>query len=874
MQEETGKSNSTCKRRLSFARKCQMLAVLLGMLVGTSCSNDLLTGQPEELSNSIYERLQDDGHFSVLLQLIDDVGERATLSRTGSKTLFAADDEAFSRWFQTNSWGVRNYGQLSHAQKKLLLGSAMINNANLIDLLSNTFDTELQRGTCMRRPTAVSVLDSVTLLQPSQMPLTASWATYREDGTPLLLMEDGTTAPMILFLPDYLKKNNITSSDISILTNGQASSTSDVFVNSKMVVERDIACKNGYIHKVDGVVEPAPNMAQALRQHADMSLWASLVNRFSAPYPNAELTEEYDRLNNSEAKVYELRYYSNVSQGGRANTTTPDGEEVEAALAFDPGWNQYMYVNTMGYDMHRDAGVMLVPTNQALDEWWNSDGRALRDEYGSWENIPPLVLSKLLNVNMLTSFAETVPSKFPTIVNDAKVTMGISPEHVDSCFMCCNGMIYMLNRVFAPSAYSSVSFPALIHQNTLSVIYWAIDNLDFSPYLNSMDSRFSLFVPTNQAMLSYVDPATYGETQQTVLQFYYNDEEKRVKAHQLRCQIGDDGTIGEGQLLPADAPDDVVSNRLKDLLNMIIVVGDVEDGHTFYPTKGGSRLRVENAGQEGAMTISGGWQQEHGQKLKVETIYDMSKTGNGKTYVLDSQMPLGTQQSVYMTLRRHPEYSRFLDLMAGSDLLSSEMGTGTIYKCSNDKNNFNMTVFDNFNYTVYVPTNEAIDALHEQGLLPTWDDYNSQTEALWDGDAALAAKAREVIKSRITNFLRYHVQDNALYIGGTPMAADAEGQLPRFETALLNPANRRFFSVAVAADDDQLQVTDLLGNTRSVVKTSTDLYNNTCREYWFSGSDINKQIYSVSDAVVHLIDGPLFYDASQLKPWKEAVVNQ
>ena len=108
--------------------------------------------------------------------------------------------------------------------------------------------------------------------------------------------------------------------------------------------------------------------------------------------------------------------------------------------------------------MHYDAGAILVPKNEALDFWWNHDGKVLQDMYGSWENVPMKVLVKMLDVNLIRTFTETVPSKFKNIVdNTTKVSLGVEKSHVDSCFMACNGVVYLLNKVFTPASYSSVS---------------------------------------------------------------------------------------------------------------------------------------------------------------------------------------------------------------------------------------------------------------------------------------------------------------------------------------------------------------------------------------------------------------------------------
>ena len=65
----------------------------------------------------------------------------------------------------------------------------------------------------------------------------------------------------------------------------------------------------------------------------------------------------------------------------------------------------------------------------------------------------------------------------------------------------------------------------------------------------------------------------------------------------------------------------------------------------------------------------------------------------------------------------------------------------------------NMSLFDNYNYTVYVPTNAAIRKLISDGILPTWEDLEA-----YQGDS----HACEFIADRIHSFLRYHVQDNSI----------------------------------------------------------------------------------------------------------------
>ena len=850
------------------------MAAACGLLMGSfafqGCQDDILTGQPEWLGNSIYERLAEDGSYTTMLRLIDDLGQKEVLNHTGSKTLFAANDEAFQQWFSSNDWGVSRYEQLSLSQKKLLLNNSMVNNAYLVELLSNVSGNPPMEGRCMRRETATSIYDSVQIMKPSQMPNTPIWAKFKNNGKSIPILKDATAAPMIHFLPSFMMVNKITASDLEVLTNRQANDINEAWVNGKKIVERDITCKNGYIQKVNGVIESSPNMAEIVHQHSNMSRWATLMDRFCAPYYDATGTREYNRLYNNQDSVYTLRYYSSVSAGGNANATNPNGETIGTLLRFDPGWNHYMYPNTNDYTLNYDAGAMLVPTNEALEYWWNNEGKEFQEEYGVLDSLPDATLAKLLNVNMLPVFTESVPSKFDKILNDAKEEMGIKIEDVDSCFMGCNGVVYMVNRVFTPAEYSSVAYPALAHVSTMNIIYWAIDQLNFLPYLLSMDSRYSLILPSNEAMLWYIDPASYGAESDgmeapTVIQFYYDERraiDSRVQARRYNCTVDEYGNITLGDVASTSVPDAVISDCLKRLMDQLIIVGDIEDGHEYYKSKGGTLLRVTKD-PAGNIAFAGGWQIDHKNKSLSVNPEDIYTKKNGKSYIIDEQMPLTTEKSIYLTLREKPEFSEFLNLIDhdGADLLANKL-RNTYNAGLANQGNKNLRLLDNYNYTIYAPTNESIKKLIDDGLLPTWEDYENQTAEIWGSEEA-AKEAQDIIKDIIVSFVRYHIQDHAVAINMAPENGKYENS---FETMKRNLDTGRYFPLVVNNQGGQMWVRDVLGNTRNVVKTD-GLYNCICREYWFKGEANTSTTYMASDAVVHQIDGVLLYE--NLKPWKE-----
>jgi hypothetical protein len=194
--------------------------------------------------------------------------------------------------------------------------------------------------------------------------------------------------------------------------------------------------------------------------------------------------------------------------------------------------------------------------------------------------------------------------------------------------------------------------------------------------------------------------------------------------------------------------------------------------------------------------------------------------------------------------------------MEGSGLFESIHNLGT----GNENDNkacggTNVSLFNTYHYTIYVPSNEAIEQLQKEGKLSSWE----QVEA--DHEAGNIEKAT-ADSLNILNFLKYHIQDNALYIGAQKESGD-------FETSLINTQTKRFYMLKSALKDDSIEVVDATGATHRVNKstyvddsgTKKELYNIQAREYLYDSKDATTatNLYTSSSAVIHLIDSPLSY---------------
>ena len=928
-----------------------------------SCEdNDLiLTGQPSWLGNSIYERLQDEGNYKYTLRLIDDLGETEVLSHTGSRTLFVAADSAYDAWFKDNKWNVHSYEELTLPQKRLLLKNSMIDNAYLLELMSNKKSLgdagTPEWGRTMRRTTSASVYDSVFVMTPEDMPQTIFWDSLRNAGKNIRILKDATVAPMIHFLPAYLQYHKITAEDLNILTNKRATSLNEAWVNGvkvvnsgdpdKKKVDYDVTCKNGYIQKVENVIESSRNMAEIINNENDTKEWSRMLNRFSLPYFYKSLSQSYNQTFKTEEPLYVLLYasksFNDWSAGGKVTisrdayaaggtgrkfTDTYDNVVAfEELLRFDPGWNQYIDDNQEN-DLHNDAGMMIVPTDEAVLDWWNTTGKELQDEYHYLDSVPMSIIAELINVNMISTFSSFVPSKFASVLNDAKEPLGIKKEDVVGCYMGCNGVVYKVDKVFTPALFSSVAYPALAHASTMNIIYSIIDGRNFKPYLLSMDSKYALLLPSNEAMMTILDPGSYGgevsvgegkQEAPDIIELTYDKTKKEIKAVRYTSTVDENGNITKGDQKASSVNGNVL-NKLYDSMmdQMIVVIPDktktleqyVNAGYKFFKTKGGSLLKVTSEG--GKLAFQGGWQIEHNVKIPAENSYVKD---NGKSYEIAKMPPMGAQKSVYLTLKEHSEFSEFLTFLENDyvdnllkNKLSNKYNAGML-----KQSNKNLSLLDNYNYTIYVPSNEAIRQFQNDKLLPTEaeldrEGYNAKTGADpkldsiclaegWYGPDVKTAtdslnvrtKVATTLNTIISDFVRYHVQDHSVAIGMAPDVDDdgKEKTDTKYESMKRDLETGRFYPLNVNFTKTAMTVKDVFGTTHKVNTGNINLYNQICREYWFEGTGDNSRLFMASDAVVHQIDGvlctgytyPANYEKDpskagktvKMRPWREIV---
>jgi hypothetical protein len=540
--------------------------------------------------------------------------------------------------------------------------------------------------------------------------------------------------------------------------------------------------------------------------------------------------------------------------------------------------------------------------------------------YHALDKIPRSVLRAMVDNLMKESFNNSVPSKFEIIKNSAQDAMfnkndDYHRQRIDTVLMASNGIIYVMDEVTTPAEYAAVSAPAYIETDkkifNYAILSDKLNNIptNYNYYLLAMSSRFSFFAPRDDNFwyidpLSFYNPTLNGTTL-VGRAFNYTWDEKNSKPKVTAYNYNYDLLTGTGAVdlsaKTADVAQGVYENRLKDMLETHTIIHEdksdvtgidetktgVECDQHYYITKNGAAIYVEGATRRDTegnpMTVKGGWQINTDTEAKVLKFADQSEEtngyGNGFAYTLDGPIQPAVE-SVFSALYSNPDFSRFFELCQTDAAVLDEIGITT----TSEKNKFNIfenngglpcfdkltgqkvtdatnvRFFNNYRYTIYVPTNEAVDAAIQQGL-PTWDalrdslqldlDAEDRTELTKEEEDARNLRIKAMATS-IVNFVKYHFQDNSIFADQPAISPTA------YETGTMNSETQTYYKLTVSSTGaGTLNVKDAVGNNRSITANKNIIVRDyiTAKQ---SSTDKNT-ITSSSSAVIHGINGVLNY---------------
>lgn len=847
----------------STERICLYLSALTLLVLG-ACKDPYYYDdrEPEWLGSSIYNYLVEQGDFTYFTRIIDSCNYTEVLSRTGSKTMFVCHDDAFETFFKDNDLGIEKFEDFTRSQLNQIMEYAMVNDANLIEMMSMA--TGYVVGQVMRRPTALDPLDMMTFEKGDQLADNSKYFNMRKDKG-MFLLNDNTSPYLVQFFDAQMKEKGITNEDFRILFNGTERQDGDVHIFDNKVIERDITCKNGYIHVLEKLQLPGMNMAEYIRQTEKVSKFNRLLDRFSIASYQAARTNTYKTLHPEFTDSIFSRRYTATEMDTRDLDLGDNVMYSDEMLLLDPGYNAYDYQGNGRYDM----AAMFVPTNQAMDDYFSptGEGSFLHERFQVWDSVPNDLVRLIINANMKYSFLATLPSKFNGIKNEYGDEIGAQKADINEVKVGTNGVVYVTDKVYPPVELASVMAPVMVHKNT-QLFRAALEALNFDIYLKSMVCAepgstvppYTFLVPYDYSINDYIYPPSWGHSQPIVYAV-----ENRIAGTPDIYGYALDVTTGKRITNTPVRAGAFSEAYLKDIMDYHIVVADVEagvlQGQEYFETKGKGFIRVQQDGylDNGMprLVFYGGGNMEQNKKWSPsktwnDTAYAAVSTRrlhfkNGNTYFIskDLQQPL---TSVYKTLKDNAAFNKVFTAMQGpastddktNALMLSYYGKEAIFSQDDDYVGFdwNVDFFSSFHYTLYAPNNTAMDKAYAAGL-PTWDAIETAAKN------AITADDRTLLSAQIAKlvrFLKYHFQDNSVFIKGKPLSGEYLG------TAAANTISKKFHQVKVTQDLEKIRiipcVSDADGNetfneSRAVEVKTDGLYNLMARDYYFKDAGKN-----------------------------------
>ena len=838
----------------------------------TSCTDDfdkLDNEQPEWLGENIYDYLKGRGDCNYYVRLIDDCQLTEVMRRTGSNTLFFTSDKAFDDYFAANKAsgkGPKSYEEMSPTMKSMMISLGRISNAQLIERLCQGDIS----GTVLRRSTYFGVTDSVPVWRKSQLLERFPGNTYFEaiESDTIMLLEDASTTTLTQFFPRVLSDLSITDHDVQFITNGSATASTPSLYGNK-IIQQDITCKNGYLHELEGLITPPETMAGYISKTSTTSQFASLMNRFAVPI-----------LYRQNPKIYTLRYFNEHPENSDKRTTLnitgalkidPEGnDKSNACLYFDPGWNAYQSkgtnTNSTEAAFQGDMGVMFVPTNEAIAEYFRMGGEGedlFKSFNGNWNQVPDNIVADYVKNHQKYSLLSSLPHDFNILKDEAGYEMNISESDIVDKYVARNGIVFVVNKVLPPLDYRSVMGPAKIDlSNQIFNISMNDTHTQFMYYLRSLLSRYEFFITPDAQMRHYVDPVSMFK--QTALHAYWDfrlSTTGDIQAVVYSMETGDSiGVVTDGK---------VINNRMEDILRTHTIVVEssdafrqaVADGQEYFVTMGYAPLRIKG-------TTAGGTVAGNANQTAI-TIQDASDKTNGTSYIVNGILQ-NTLTSTYQNLNQSDNsavlnaqspFSEFLRLCNACNIFSNKATSSII------PSDPYITFLQQYDYTVYVPTNEQLKEAQQAHYIPTPEELQELYEQSADGQESHIDSLYQIAVDRLRRFIRYHIQDNSIFIHGK------KEQNREYLTETINNETRLFYPLFVTNTGNTVSVRDNMGNTANVSATD-GLYNLIGRDLKMnnaSGSsvryDINNSttIETYTCTVVHQIDRTLWFETPSSK---------
>jgi uncharacterized surface protein with fasciclin (FAS1) repeats len=445
----------------NFLRLMKLPFFTVVLFFGLSGCSDHQTRyeDPPWLGGSNIETLQERGNYTIFLKLM----EKANYTEPITKqlfTLFAPDDEAFTKYFQ--SIGKNSVDDLSKDEAVQLFTLHVLRNPrSRFQLIYEYVWAELQgpkgeyASLYFRKETP-----------STSIPYTETKRYDPDKGKVYLLRTDHKFIP--LFSTDFFE-DFFGASDGSDYTFMYRDSQwgNNLNWHSAMVKESEVRTSSGFIYFIDRVVPPMPTIEQYIKDNPKFSVFYDLMQRF-ATYGNAQTDEK--------KQVTYLKAY----QDPLFNIALERGPSTNGNIPPQNMWTAFL------------------PPDDVLQPYLNN---TVLKYYPSIDSVPEVTLMYILQTQLSSSLA-LISKIEKSFFNSWGDFMTVQRDEISDAYMCSNGVVYTMKKVIEPNVFTCVPGHLFINKDYSSFLYM-LSTANALSALANPDQEVTLFAPTNEQLEAY-----------------------------------------------------------------------------------------------------------------------------------------------------------------------------------------------------------------------------------------------------------------------------------------------------------------------------------------------------------------------------------
>lgn len=653
----------------------QLILISLLVLLLFGCEKDFNKyDRPTWLAGKLYTQILTKPELSTFAELLHVSGYDTIIDVSGSYTVFAPSNDAFTKYFQDHP-AYKQVSDIPKSEALKLVKYHLVQNAwskiqlTTVDVYGwiDTLDLSNNKPRGYKRE---------TLLRERDKLYGVAWSQYKQQGTGLqvqpkrqdiidttatswhrrVFTDSRKSAP--IFFKQYFDIYNLSTSDYAFYFGRQFESATDLYYAGCKIVSDEVFSENGFIYVIDRVAEPLKNGAELLTDNSKGNSYSSyynLVNQFSEfsyndgetnKQPGASQGLKVDSLFNL---VYPQLVFNITSEKTKAPKDGPKDLPSNVTTRYHQG--------------------IVAPTNTALKKLENqylAGGNNWGSIEAAPENIKRIIVNSCMSINpvYLTDLQKGFLNGESDIVKVDESTI-VQKEYASNC------TFIGVNEPIVPRAFSSVAGPIYTRKG-FSKVMLAIEQSGLLSALKRKDANYSFFVEPDE--LSSIDSS-----------FLYIG--RQFGAISLAPQLK-----GQG-----------FSNTDLRILFMNHIGLDRPKGMArkeFIRNMAGNYIIFNNETKEvrGTAPTTFGY---HGVQTVVNIPRQISTNAdNGVTYEINNWMDF-TYKDLFTELSTN--YPKFHNLIRKAGL-------------SQDKLNKYTFISDNQNYTVFAPTDSLINTLNTDAL--------------------------------------------------------------------------------------------------------------------------------------------------------------